>query len=414
MVEQARVAAEAAEEAKDAAVNAEKAASQAGPYADEAQKSAEAAKEAQRAASTSAQEAGNSKDQANTAANAAKVHADAAGTAKVAAERAAETAGNAQSGAAKSAQTAANSAKEAERAKQEAQKAAATLPSPSPEVAGKVPTVNQNGNGYIFGEASGGELLLAEYIHQGNQEIQPASIDWESAIIECIEPHGLSEATEVFLIPNKSESGSQIENIRDLPAEWVGYSGSIYVIPLTETSLKVVGADKESPISVNSGAMNNTQISVEKFHFETKTRFSITNLNASPKSLRFEILAYSQIGYFSLSLNSDSGQFYLTSPAFSPVTLYNNKSYHGYLHSLSIEVGIFNGMYTSWYYSSGLAKALSYARNAFWAAISSGSVQLTNADNKTIRKVNSFSALAGGNTLHNGGVVRVWGRRAEE
>lgn len=174
MVEQARVAAEAAEKAKDAAVNAGKAASQAGPYADEAQKSAEAAKEAQRAASTSAQEAGDARDQANTASNAAKVHADAAGTAKVAAERAAETAGNAQSGAALSAQTAANSAREADDAKREAQKAAAILPAPTQEDAGKFPMVNPTGDGYVFGEAGGGKI---------NDSVLGKDTTWSSRMI---------------------------------------------------------------------------------------------------------------------------------------------------------------------------------------------------------------------------------------
>lgn len=158
VLEQARAAAEAAEEAKDAAVNAEKAASQAGPYADEAKKSAEAAKKAQDAAATSAQEAGNAKDQANTAATTAQGHADAAGTSKVAAERAAETAGNAQSEAAQSAKSAANSAKEAEDANLEAQKAAAIIPAPTQENAGKFLMANPTGDGYIFGEVGGGKI----------------------------------------------------------------------------------------------------------------------------------------------------------------------------------------------------------------------------------------------------------------
>lgn len=171
MVEQARVAAEAAEEAKDAAVNAEKAASQAGPYADEAQKSAEVAKEAQRAASTSAQEAGDAKDQANTASNAAKVHADAAGSAKVAAERAAETAGNAQSGASQSAKAAANSAQAAERAKQEAQQSASIFPKITPEDAGKVPVAQPDGR-YLLEDiaASGGETGQDELIYKATTE----------------------------------------------------------------------------------------------------------------------------------------------------------------------------------------------------------------------------------------------------
>ena len=96
-------------------------------------------------------------EQANTASNAAKVHADAAETAKAESERAAETAGNAQSEADQSAQSAANSAKKAEDAKLEAQKAAAVLPTPTPEDAGKILMVNPEGDGYIVGKAGGSD-----------------------------------------------------------------------------------------------------------------------------------------------------------------------------------------------------------------------------------------------------------------
>lgn len=151
MVEQAKAAAAAAEASKDAAEKAGEAAGAAAPYAEQANKSAEAAKASQDAADTSAKQAANAKDQANTAATTAQGHANAA-------ERAAETAGNAQSGAALSAQTAANSAREADDAKRKAQKAAAILPAPTQEDAGKFPMVNPEGNGYIFGEAGGGKI----------------------------------------------------------------------------------------------------------------------------------------------------------------------------------------------------------------------------------------------------------------
>ena len=153
----------AATTASKAAQTAKEAATQAGEYlatvkedADNAESAALEAGKSQEAARDSAQEAANARDQATTAATTAD-------TAKDAAEQAATTAGNAQSGAAQSAQAAANSAQAAERAKQEAQNAAAAFPAPSPEVAGMVPMVNQEGNGYIFGEAggggAGGELL---------------------------------------------------------------------------------------------------------------------------------------------------------------------------------------------------------------------------------------------------------------
>lgn len=296
MVGQATAAANAAKAAKDAAVNAEKAASQSGPYADEAKKSAEAAKEAQRAASTSAQEAGNAKDQANTASNAAKVHADAAGAAKVAAERAAETAGNAQSDASQSAQAAANSAQAAERAKQEAQDAAATLPAPSKEFAGKAPIVNPEGTGYIFGEAgsggAGGELLLAEYIHQGNQEIRPASIDWETGVMECTEPHGLTDATEVMIsLRNWPEINVNVY-AKYIPVEWSSYQGKIHLLPVSDTSVKIVGADKNTPISVNASDANNASIDVTKIQFEIPVGWSISNFKTAPTAIRIRIVGF--------------------------------------------------------------------------------------------------------------------------
>ena len=290
MVEQARVAAEAAEEAKDAAVNAEKAASQAGPYADEAKKSAEAAKEAQRAASTSAQEAGNAKDQANTASNAAKVHADAAGTAKVAAERAAETAGNAQSEAAQSSQAAANSAQAAERAKQEAQNAAAAFPTPSPEVAGMVPVVNPAGDGYVFGKAGSGELLLAEYVHQGNQEIHFKSFDWGTGIGECTEPHGLTEPTVVMLVPNDWNTASiPTTNVFAMPIEWIESQGLIYAVPETETAIKVCSSDKQTPLVVNSSADYNASIDHNKVHLEAPIGFKIDDVPGWAECVRLQI-----------------------------------------------------------------------------------------------------------------------------
>lgn len=300
MVEQAKAAAAAAEASKDAAEKAGEAAGAAAPYAEEAKKSAEAAKEAQRAASTSAQEAGNAKDQANTASNAAKVHADAAGTAKVAAERAAETAGNAQSGASQSAQAAANSAQAAERAKQEVQNAAAAFPAPSPEVAGMVPMVNQEGNGYIFGEAggggAGGELQVADYEHQGNQEIHFSSIDWATGVCDCTEPHNLTEPKKVLIVPNNWWDGTKYvgAGVVHIPIEWIVYTGaSIYVVPVDETRVKITGADKTTIIPVNTEDVSNANLDATKFHVEIPIGFIIKDMPVNAQTLRIFAFGFS-------------------------------------------------------------------------------------------------------------------------
>lgn len=229
MVEQARVAAEAAEKAKDAAVNAEKAASQSGPYAEEAKKAAGAAKESQKASDTSAKQAANAKDQANIASDTAKDHADAAGTAKVRAERAAEMAGAAQSGAAQSAQTAANSAKEAETAKQEAQKAASILPTPSPEVSGKVPVVNPEGTGYLFGEAGGGKIddstLGRDTTWSSLKIVDSLAPKFESSgpVVTCNPVPGYPLSVVSQIVPVQAgDGGPSPDNVRPI---W-GYTGA--------------------------------------------------------------------------------------------------------------------------------------------------------------------------------------------
>ena len=272
----------AATTASEAAKTAQEAATKAGEYletvkqdADNAESAALEAGKSQEAARDAAQEAANARDQANTAATAAD-------TAKGAAEQAATTAGNAQSGAAQSAQAAANSAQAAERAKQEAQNAAAALPAPSQEFAGMVPMVNPEGNGYIFGKAggggAGGELLLAEYIHQGNQEIQPVSIDWETGIIECAEPHGLTEATQVMLVWNDWATGSVYANATAMPVEWTSLDQNLFLIPTDDTHVMVVGNDKSTPITVNASGSFNQNIDATKIHFEIPVGFKISDI----------------------------------------------------------------------------------------------------------------------------------------
>lgn len=148
--------------ASQSAQNAQSAATQAGQYlasveadAQAAATAATAAGKSQKAAQGAAQTAANARDQANTAATTAQGHATAADAAKTAAEQAAGNASTAQAGAAQSAQEASGSASAAQQAQQAAEAAAAVLPTPTPEDAGKVPMVNPEGDGYIFGKAGG-------------------------------------------------------------------------------------------------------------------------------------------------------------------------------------------------------------------------------------------------------------------
>lgn len=306
----------AATTSSQAAQTARGAATQAGQYlatveadAQAAANAATAAGESQEAAQTAAQEAASARDQANTAATTAQSHATEASTAKTAAEQAASNASTAQAGAAQSAQEAAGSASDAQAAKEAAEAAASILPAPTPEDAGKGLRVNTDGTGYEFGSSGGGELLLAEYTHQGNQEIHFTSFDWETGIGECTEPHGLTEAKKVLLVPNEWWTGSDFigKGITSIPIEWIIYTGAnIYAVPTDETHVKITGSDKETIIQVDIGDVSNTLIDATKFHVELPIGFSIKELPVDCTSIRvfaFGITGTLSFRYISLYTN---------------------------------------------------------------------------------------------------------------
>lgn len=306
----------AATTASEAAQTANEAATQAGEYlatvkqdANNAESAALEAGKSQEAAQGAAQTAANARDQATTAATTAQSHATAASTAKTAAEQAATAAGNAQAGAAQSAQEAAGSASDAQAAKEAAEAAASILPAPTPEDAGKGLRVNTDGTGYEFGSSGGGELLLAEYTHQGNQEIHFTSFDWETGIGECTEPHGLTEAKKVLLVPNEWWTGSDFigKGITSIPIEWIIYTGAnIYAVPTDETHVKITGSDKETIIQVDIGDVSNTLIDATKFHVELPIGFSIKELPVDCTSIRvfaFGITGTLSFRYISLYTN---------------------------------------------------------------------------------------------------------------
>lgn len=401
MVEQATQANQAAQEAKEAAKNAADSLASAGPYAQAAKDAAEAAKASQDASATSArqaneaaqtaqkaatqageylatvkedannaesaaleagksqeaardaaQEAANARDQANTAATSAD-------TAKNAAEQAATTAGAAQSGAAQSAQAAANSAQAAERAKQEAQNAAAAFPAPSPEFAGMVPVVNPEGDGYVFGKAGSGgacgDLLLAEYVHTGNQEIHFASFDWGTGIGECVEPHGLTGNKIVLLVPNEWYTANGLNsNGTSAPMEWVLYAKQLIAVPVDEMHIKIMGGSGPSSatdeIPVDPLETGNEKLDITKFHFEIPVGTTITNFPVNPTSLLVRIRTFTNAisyRYVTTAARDSLGRVVnaynkkLGIPAFGSV----KKPKHSIYHIMDMEVDILNSYF---------------------------------------------------------------------
>ena len=141
-----------------------------------------------------------------------------------------------------------------------------------------------------------GEKLIAEYIHQGNQEIHFTDFDWETGIGTTSEPHGLKNNTRIMIVPNEwwVEGTGLTYGMRYIPYEWIKYDGDIYLSVVDETKLKVVGNDQTSIITVNlSDSPTNNNVDIKKIHFEIPIGYAITNLKTD--SLRFLITYFGYI-----------------------------------------------------------------------------------------------------------------------
>lgn len=139
-----------------------------------------------------------------------------------------------------------------------------------------------------------GEVLLAEYTHQGNQEIHFSDFDFETGIGTTTEPHGLSKATKVQIVPNDWSIDNVTNNVMSVPIEWTLYKNVLYLVPIDENKLKLTQSDKQTIINVNLEDISNKNVNINNFHFEIPISFKIENLDSviSSKKIRINIFGY--------------------------------------------------------------------------------------------------------------------------
>lgn len=247
---------------------------------------------------------------------------------------------------------------------EEQEKLNAIVPAPTLEDAGKTLMVNSAGTGLEYGEASGragGDILLAEYEHQGNQEIYFSSFDWGTATGETTEPHGLTDAKGImFVINDWYKPSTQSIALGSIPIEWVQYIGSIYALPIDATHIKIVGSDKNSPIVVNPENLpSNTNIDYTKFHLEICAAWEINNFPVNPTKLRIEIAGFIKgynyrYLYTGLTLGDGKTSDVYTQGALHapPITSGNNKTYHGVYTLQSISAVISSGIFVKYLFDN--------------------------------------------------------------
>lgn len=164
------------------------------------------------------------------------------------------------------------------------------------ENAGKLLGVGTDGNVALMGGASVGEILIADYTHQGNPEFHFVDFDFTTGIGTTTEPHRLTTKKEVLICPNDWTSLNPFKNMINIPIEWTMVSASIGLLPVDDTHLKVVKFTEEAIIDVNLEDISNKSVDITKFHFEIPISYVIKNLDSMIESRYIKVL---QNGYCS-------------------------------------------------------------------------------------------------------------------
>ncbi len=154
--------------------------------------------------------------------------------------------------------------------------------------------VQGGGNGLV------GEVLLADYTHQGNPEFHFSDFDFITGIGTTTEPHGLTKKTEVLMCPNDWTILNPFENMLSMPIEWTmveKLSDALALIPIDDTHLKVVASKEEAIINVNLDDVSNTNVNFTKFHFEKPISYVVKNLDNKINAKYIKVLASGYCSY---------------------------------------------------------------------------------------------------------------------
>ena len=169
-----------------------------------------------------------------------------------------------------------------------------TLQTDVSSLKGRVTTLENNqGSTGGSGEGDGyGEKLIAHYIHQGNPEFQFTSFNFTTCEGTTSKAHGLTEATEVMIVPNGWTLNVRNYGIGSIPTEWVHYDGIIKLVPVDDITLRVTKNDGTTLLPVDIGSDVNQNVDYTKFHFEQAKSWTISNLPKSTNYFRIIMKGY--------------------------------------------------------------------------------------------------------------------------
>ena len=139
-----------------------------------------------------------------------------------------------------------------------------------------------------------GEKLIAHYTHTGNKEIYFSSFDFKTCIGKTSQPHGLTDVTEVIIVPNDWSLKYRYVNVKSIPIEWVTNNDKIKLVPVDNTTLKLTKNDGTTLIPVNISDSDNQDVDITKFHFEVPVMWSISNFPVNTNYVRIVIKGHTK------------------------------------------------------------------------------------------------------------------------
>lgn len=169
------------------------------------------------------------------------------------------------------------------------------VPAPTPEDAGKVPMVNPEGDGYIFGKLSEKRRLIAKYTHTANGVVKLSDLDMETGVFTCSEPHKLSEGKPMYLRPLSGCNPVNIPVEIPLanPGQWG--RGRLKAHIVDDYSFKLYKESSDDCLTYTSEYNSRVNVDFFTFEFDLKS-VRISNVNCNS----IEIYACGDVsgGYF--------------------------------------------------------------------------------------------------------------------
>ncbi|WWU63779.1 hypothetical protein QJR26_12175 [Clostridium baratii] len=211
---------------------------------------------------------------------------------------------------------------------------------------GITPHIGDNGNWFIGDDDTGkpsrgekGESVtdnkIASIIYNGNKEIHPISLDKETGIFTCTEPHGLPNKVQPAIVGYAKGVGNDFK-ISIIPQELKTYFDSLTIVRVDDYKFRI-GTNKSSLGSYTISRYNSGEFDFSKFHFEipaSKIRLDIggrytklktkINLFGSPRNMsvsfsgieivcdgsneKFSIPAIGNYGYYNIEIEADTSK----------------------------------------------------------------------------------------------------------